>query len=87
MATKNKNQRLLTRKLRVRSKISGTPERPRLSVHKSNTNIYAQIIDDVNGKTLVAANTLQSEVKENLESTKSIEAAKKSWRSNCKKSN
>ena len=48
---------------RVRNKISGTPERPRLSVYKSLTVIYAQLIDDVNGKTLAAASTLDKEVK------------------------
>ena len=47
---------------RVRNKISGTPERPRLSVYKSLTGIYAQLIDDVNGKTLAAASTLDKEV-------------------------
>ena len=44
---------------RVRGKISGTPERPRLNVFRSGTNIYAQIIDDVAGKTLVAASSLE----------------------------
>ena len=51
------------RHLRVRRKISGTEERPRLCVYRSNTNIYVQIIDDVAGKTLVAASTLDKEVK------------------------
>ena len=51
------------RHLRVRRKISGTQERPRLCVYRSNTNIYVQIIDDVAGKTLVAASTLDKEVK------------------------
>ena len=51
------------RHLRVRKKVSGTPERPRLSVYRSNTNIYVQVIDDVAGKTLVAASTLDKEVK------------------------
>jgi len=46
------------RHIRVRAKISGTPERPRLNVFRSNANIYAQIIDDVNGVTLAAASTL-----------------------------
>lgn len=46
------------RHARIRSKISGTPECPRLSVFKSNANIHAQIIDDVNGKTLVAASSV-----------------------------
>jgi len=47
------------RHVRVRAKISGTPERPRLNVFRSNANIYAQIIDDVNGVTLAAASTLE----------------------------
>ena len=51
------------RHLRVRTKISGTAERPRLCVYRSNTNLYAQIIDDVAGKTLVSASTLDKEIK------------------------
>lgn len=51
------------RHARVRTKISGTPERPRLCVYRSNTNIYAQIIDDVAGNTLVAVSTLDKNVK------------------------
>ena len=51
------------RHIRVRRKISGTAERPRLCVYRSNSNIYAQIIDDVAGNTLVAASTLDKEVK------------------------
>ena len=51
------------RHLRVRRKISGTAERPRLCVYRSNSNIYAQIIDDVAGNTLVAASTLDKEIK------------------------
>ena len=58
---------------RVRTKISGTPECPRLCVFRSNTNVYAQVIDDVNGVTLVSASTLDKEVK-NKKSNK--EAAK-----------
>ena len=53
------NAQRLKRHKRVRGKISGTPERPRLNVFRSNTNIYAQIIDDVTGKTLVAASSLE----------------------------
>ena len=49
---------------RVRNKIAGTPERPRLSVFRSNSNIYVQLIDDVNGCTLAQASTLDKEVKE-----------------------
>ena len=51
------------RHMRVRRKISGTAERPRLCVYRSNSNIYAQIIDDVAGNTLVSASTLDKEVK------------------------
>lgn len=75
MAKKNKNDRLITRKKRVRSKISGTPQRPRLSVYKSNSNIYAQLIDDVNGVTLASANSLQKDVAETEHAN--IETAKK----------
>ena len=51
------------RHIRVRRKISGTAERPRLCVYRSNTNLYVQIIDDVAGNTLVSASTLDKEVK------------------------
>ena len=70
----NKNAMRLHRHVRVRGKISGTPERPRLNVFRSNANIYAQIIDDVNGVTLVAANTLEKDFEG---ATGNIEAAKK----------
>ena len=65
------------RHARVRTKVSGTAERPRLCVYRSNTNIYAQIIDDVAGKTLVAASTLDKEVKTkkaNVEAAKEVGA-------------
>ena len=55
----NTNAQRLKRHKRVRGKISGTPECPRLNVFRSNANIYAQLIDDVNGVTLAAANTLE----------------------------
>ena len=64
----------LKRHVRVRGKVSGTPERPRLNVFRSNANIYAQIIDDVNGVTLVSANTLEKEFEG---ATGNREAAKK----------
>ena len=54
------NLQRLKRHKRVRGKISGTPERPRLAVYRSNAHISAQIIDDVNGVTLVSANTYES---------------------------
>ena len=57
----DKNAQRVKRHTRVRSKISGTPERPRLNVYRSNANIYAQIIDDVNGVTLAAASTLDKD--------------------------
>ena len=57
----DKNAQRVKRHTRVRGKISGTPERPRLNVFRSNANIYAQIIDDVNGVTLVVASTLDKD--------------------------
>lgn len=64
------------RHLRVRAKVSGTPERPRLNVFRSNEHIYAQIIDDTVGHTLVAASTLEEEVRERFpeEHPKVVEA-------------
>ena len=70
----DKNAMRLKRLIRVRGKISGTSERPRLNVFRSNANIYAQIIDDVNGVTLVSANTLEKEFEG---ATGNAEAAKK----------
>ena len=58
---------------RVRKKVSGTASRPRLNVYRSNKNIYAQLIDDENGVTLVSANTNEKDL--NLESKGNIEAA------------
>ena len=55
----NTNAQRLKRHKRVRGKISGTPERPRLNVFRSETNIYAQIIDDTQGVTLASANSLE----------------------------
>lgn len=55
----NSNEQRLMRHRRVRGKISGTPERPRLNVFRSNKHIYAQIIDDVNGVTLAAASSVE----------------------------
>ena len=57
-----KSERLRRHK-RVRTKISGTPERPRLAVYRSNKNITVQVIDDVNGVTLASASTIDKEVK------------------------
>lgn len=73
----NKNANRKARHARVRKKISGTSERPRLTIFKSNANIYAQIIDDVVGVTLVSASTLDKEIKGNLEGASNKDAAKK----------
>ena len=70
----NKKAMRLKRHIRVRGKISGTAERPRLNVFRSNANIYDQIIDDVNGVTLVSANTLEKGFEG---ATGNAEAAKK----------
>ena len=60
---------------RMRNRFSGTPERPRLAVFRSNNHIYAQIIDDTVGKTLAAASTLEKDVKAELEKTNNVDAA------------
>jgi len=72
----NRNEKRKNRHRRVRQKVNGTPERPRLNVYKSNSHIYAQIINDVNGHTLVSASTLDKELKEKLNSTGNKEAAR-----------
>ena len=66
----------LKRHARVRGKISGTAERPRLSVYRSTNHIYAQIIDDSVGNTLVAASTLDAEIKDQIVDKTKTEQAK-----------
>ena len=73
MAKLSRNDVRKRRHLRVRKKISGTPERPRLNVFRSNKNIHAQIVDDVHGVTLVSANSVEMK----LENGGNVEAAKK----------
>ena len=73
----DKNAKRLQRHKRVRRKIFGTPERPRLCVFRSSNNIYAQIIDDTNRVTLVAASSLEEAVKSAVNHTGNKEAAKK----------
>ena len=63
------------KQLRVRNRFSGTAERPRLAVFRSNNHMYAQIIDDTVGKTLVSASTVQKEVKDQLDKTNDVAAA------------
>ncbi len=62
---------------RIRNRFSGTPERPRLAVFRSNSHMYAQIIDDVAAHTLVAASTLEKDFAKELEKTDNVEAASK----------
>ncbi|WFA07641.1 50S ribosomal protein L18 [Tissierella sp. Yu-01] len=70
----NKNENRIARHERVRKKISGTAAKPRLCVYRSSNHIYAQVIDDVAGHTLVSASTLDKSA--NLTSTKNKEASK-----------
>lgn len=71
----NKNVNRQKRHKRVRGKVIGTPERPRLNVYRSLKSMHAQIIDDVAGKTLVAASGLEKEIKEQFKFTGNKEAA------------
>jgi len=73
----NKNENRLARHKRVRKKISGTPERPRMNVFKSARNIYVQIIDDINRVTLVSASTIDKEINLDGVYAGNKEAAKK----------
>ncbi len=73
----DKNIARLKRKVRVRKKIAGTADRPRLNVFRSSSHIYAQLIDDTTGVTLAAASTLQEEVRDGLKHCGNAEAAKK----------
>ncbi|WP_099191162.1 50S ribosomal protein L18 [Tepidibacter mesophilus] len=72
----DKNKNRLQRHKRVRKKIHGSSETPRVNIFRSNSNIYAQIIDDVNACTLIAASSLEAEVKNAVGNTGNKEAAK-----------
>ena len=63
MATAYRREKIQMRPARLRKKVAGTPERPRLAVHFSGKNIYAQIIDDSVGKTVASVNTTEAELK------------------------
>jgi large subunit ribosomal protein L18 len=74
--SKDRKNARIRRHIRVRKKIFGVPERPRLSVFRSIKNIYAQIIDDQNGVTLVTMSTLSPEIREKVSGVNNIQAAK-----------
>ncbi len=74
---KNKKYELRARrKKRIRSVISGTPERPRLTFYKSLKNLYAQLIDDTQGRTIASLSTLSKELRERLKGRKNLTAAR-----------
>ena len=76
MVSKESRQKIRVKKHnRMRNRFSGTAERPRLAVFRSNNHMYAQIIDDVAGNTLVSASTLEKEIKSELKKTNDVEAA------------
>lgn len=78
MITKvDKNKSRQKRHLRVRKRISGTAQRPRLNVFRSSKHIYAQLIDDVNGVTIAAASTLDKEISGDVKNGGNVEAAQK----------
>ncbi len=76
MVSKGSRQENRVKKhMKIRNRFSGTAERPRLAVFRSNNHMYAQIIDDTVGNTLVAASTVEKEVKAELEKTNNVDAA------------
>ncbi len=74
---KRENNNRLRSKTRIRKNVFGTPEKPRLSIYRSLNNIYGQIIDDSNGKTLASASSLSKEIAEDLKTAKSKSAKSK----------
>ncbi|AOZ97091.1 large subunit ribosomal protein L18 [Butyrivibrio sp. INlla18] len=78
MVSKESRQKIRVKKhMKIRNRFSGTAERPRLAVFRSNNHVYAQVIDDVAGKTLVSASTLEKDIKAELKNTDDIDAASK----------
>ena len=75
VSKKSRSEVRIKKHKRMRNRFSGTAERPRLSVFRSNNHMYAQIIDDTVGNTLVAASTLEKDVKAELKKTNDVEAA------------
>jgi large subunit ribosomal protein L18 len=76
MASTNRMEARKRRHVRVRRKVAGTPERPRLNVYRSLEHIYAQVIDDTTGQTLVSASTVDRDLRTELESLAKLEQAK-----------
>lgn len=76
MAKLSRNEARLQRHERVRKKISGTPERPRMNVFRSLSEIYVQVIDDQSGRTLVSASTIDRELREKVAGLTKTEQAK-----------
>jgi len=72
---KSRSAARVKKHVRLRNHLAGTPQRPRLSVFRSNKHIYAQIIDDQNAVTLVAASTMEKAIKDELQYTDTVEAA------------
>jgi large subunit ribosomal protein L18 len=72
----NRNKNRQKRHYKMRNKIQGTPERPRLNVFRSSSNIFVQVIDDTKGVTIAAASTLDNEIKEKVSGLNKTEAAK-----------
>ena len=75
VSKKSRSEVRVNKHRKLRNRFSGTAERPRLAVFRSNNHMYAQIIDDTVGHTLVSASTLQKDVKAELEKTNNVEAA------------
>ena len=75
VSKKSRNEVRVNKHRKLRNRFSGTAERPRLAVFRSNNHMYAQIIDDTVGKTIVSASTVQKEVKAELEKTNNVDAA------------
>lgn len=71
MIIKNTFERRLKKKARIRKKVRGTPERPRFTVYRSAKHVYAQIIDDVAGRTLAAASTLSKDLRDQVKAAQS----------------
>lgn len=75
VSKKSRSEVRVKKHMRLRNRFAGTAKRPRLAVFRSNNHMYAQIIDDTVGNTLVAASTVEKEVKAQLEKTNNVDAA------------